>query len=137
MVIDFGAFYDFPRLINSLLVEMDSPSSMLRAKINFPPLNISETEEAVFIKALIPGAAIADVELTLSDSILAIKGEIQIKQGKYHRQERPTGPFSRVVNINVPVDRDNVKAVMKDGVLTITLPKIQASKPRTVHIQTR
>lgn len=137
MVIDFGSFYDFPRLVNSLLAEIDSPSSALRARTHFPPLNISESEEAVFIKALIPGAAIDDVELTLSDSLLTLKGEIQTKQGKYHRQERPTGPFSRVVNINVPIEADKVAAVMKDGVLTITLPKVQASKPRTIHIQTR
>ena len=137
MVIDFGSFYDFPRLVNTLLAEIDSPSSALRAKTHFPPLNISESEDAVYIKALIPGAAIDDVELTLSDSILTLKGEIMPKQGRYHRQERPTGPFSRVVNINVPIETDAVKAVMKDGVLTITLPKTQSSKPRTIHIQPR
>lgn len=137
MVIDFGSFYDFPRLVNSLLAEIDSPSSALRVKTHFPPLNISESEDAIFIKALIPGAAIEDIELTLSDSILTLKGEIQTKQGKYHRQERPSGPFSRVVNINVPVEGEKVKAVMKEGVLTVTLPKVQASKPRTIHIQPR
>lgn len=137
MVIDFGSFYGFPRLVNTLLAEIDSPSSVLRLKTHFPPLNISESEDAVFIKALIPGADINDVELTLSNSLLTIKGEIQTKQGKYHRQERPTGPFTRVVNVNVAVEVDNVKAIMKDGVLTVILPKVQASKPRTIHIQPR
>lgn len=137
MVIDFGSFYDFPRLINSLLAEMDRPSSALGFRANFPPLNISESEDAVRIKALIPGADINDVELTLTDNSLCLKGELQPKQGNYHRQERPTGPFTRVVNINVPIETENVKAVMKDGVLTITLPKCTACKPRTIHIQTR
>lgn len=135
MVIDFGSFYDFPRLLNTLLTEIDAPSSALRAKNHFPPLNISETEDTIYVKALIPGAAIEDIELTLSDSILALKGEIQPKQGRYHRQERPTGPFSRVVSINIPIELDKVGATMKNGVLTISLPKTQASKPRTIHIQ--
>lgn len=137
MVIDFGSFYDFPRLVNTLLAEIDSPSSILRAQTRFPPLNISESEEAVCVKALIPGADIDDIDLTLSNNILSLKGEIQPKQGRYHRQERPTGPFSRSININVPIDMDAVKAVMKDGVLTVTLPKSQVSKPRTINIQTK
>ncbi|MBQ4132267.1 MAG: Hsp20/alpha crystallin family protein [Desulfovibrionaceae bacterium] len=135
MVIDFGSFYNFPRLVNTMLAEMDAPSAALRAKTHFPPLNISETEEAIYVKALIPGAAIEDIELTISDSILTIRGEIQPKQGRYHRQERPTGPFSRVININVPIELNKVSASMKNGVLKVSLPKLQASRPRTINIQ--
>ena len=134
MVIYFGNFYDFPRLVNTLLSEMDAPSAALRAKPHFPPLNISETEDAIYVKALIPGAAIDDIDLTLSDSILTLRGEIQPKQGRYHRQERPTGTFSRTVNINVPIEVDKIDANMKNGVLTVSLPKVQASMPRTIHI---
>lgn len=135
MVIDFGSFYDFPRLVNSLLSQLESPHTALRSKVHFPPLNISENDDQITIKALIPGADINDIELTLSNNLLCLKGEILPKQGNYHFQERPTGAFTRAINITVPIEADKIAASMKDGVLTITLPKTASSRPRAIHIQ--
>jgi HSP20 family protein len=54
----------------------------------------------------------------------------------YHRQERNTGEFTRVVTLPVDVDADNVEAVLKDGVLNIRLPKAESAKPRKIALKT-
>jgi len=74
------------------------------------------------------------VELTLTDKNLIIKGERPTEQGTYFRQERPAGFFQRVVGLNVPVDRDKVRATLTDGVLTVVLPKAASSTPRKISI---
>ena len=78
---------------------------------------------------------IADLELTLTDSSLVIKGERKSVQGKYYRQERPTGFFQRVVNIQAAIARDKVSATMRDGVLEVVVPKSDESKPKKITIE--
>lgn len=137
MVTDFGTFYDFPHLLDRMMGESAHPFTAGGRRMAFPPLYIGEDEKAVFVRALIPGAGLDDVELTLTDKTLVIRGELKPVKGKYYRQERPTGPFQRVVRVNVPVSADAVKATMKDGVLEIVLPKSSAVRPQTIHIESR
>jgi HSP20 family protein len=79
---------------------------------------------------------IEDVDVTLSDESLIIKGERKTEQGRYFRQERPTGSFQRIINLNVKIERDKVGARMKDGLLEITLPKAEEVKPKHISIET-
>jgi HSP20 family protein len=134
MVIDFSPFYDFHRNLDRLLGEAWSPSIARRATPSYPLLNVSEDDDAVYVRAEVPGMDMNDLEITLVDSSLSIKGERTPEQGKYYRQERPSGVFQRLVSINTPVDRDAVAATLKDGVLTITLPKAEETKPRKISI---
>lgn len=130
MVIDPSPFFGttpFERLVRQLW----EPSQMTSGN---PPLNISQSEAAVTVSLEVPGMAIEDLELTLSDQTLFIKGERKPRKGKYFHQERPGGPFQRLVNISEPVDAENVKARMQDGVLTITVPKAQKSQPKKISI---
>lgn len=134
MVIDFS-FSPFPRQIDRLFEELTRPSFVLnQRRMLYPPLNISEDGENVTVRAEIPGLAMDELELTLTNKSLVLKGERKVEQGKYFRQERPTGAFQRIVNLNVPVDREKVKATLVSGVLTVVLPKSDEVKPKKIAI---
>lgn len=137
MVIDFSAFYELPRLIDRLAAEGEPSFASPRGQAVFPPLNIGEDASAVYVRALIPGGDLSALDLTLTDKTLVLRGELPPVRGRYYRQERRTGPFQRVVLLNVPIDRDKVHAAMRDGVLEVVLPKARQERPRTIHITTR
>lgn len=133
MVIDYGSFYDVPRW-DKLFEDFFGPTNLSQRRMAYPPLNISETDELVHLLALIPGVNMEDIELTLTDKNLVIKGERKAPEGKYFRQERPAGAFQRVITLNVPVERDQVRATLKDGILDIVLPKADSVKPKKIDI---
>jgi len=135
MVIDLSPFYGasspFDRLFETLWPSM----AMSQRSVSYPPLNIGEDDDNLYVRCEIPGMEIADVDLTLTDSSLVIKGERKAVQGKYYRQERPTGFFQRVVNIQAAIARDKVSATMRDGVLEVVIPKSDESKPQKISIE--
>lgn len=137
MVIDFSAFYELPRLLDRLAAEGESSLATPRGQAVFPPLNIGEDDAAVYVRALIPGVDLSALDLTITDKTLVLRGELPPVRGRYYRQERRTGPFQRVVLLNVPIDRDGVRAAMRDGVLEVVLPKAAPERTRTIHITTR
>jgi len=134
MVIDFSSFYDLPRSMEQLLDNFWQPSSFPQRRQAFPPLNISEDSENVYVRAEMPGLHVEDVDLTLTDNSLIIKGERVQEEGKYFRQERAAGVFQRLVNLNVPVQRENISATMRNGILEIRLPKSEEIKPKKISI---
>ena len=134
MVIDFNTLYNFPSRLDRVFEDfLRSPMGDDR-RMAYPPLNLSNDDEHIYVRAEVPGVSMGDVELTLTDKTLVMKGERNVPEGKYFRQERQRGVFHRVINIAVPVDRDKVTASMKDGVLTVVLPKSEEIKPRTISI---
>ncbi len=92
-------------------------------------LDVSETPEAVQVVADLPGLKEKDVDITLSDNTLTIKGkresESEEKKKNFHRVERSYGEFTRRVALPAEVDPARVDAQLKDGVLTVTLQKSQ------------
>ncbi len=133
MVIDFSPFYGFNSQIDKLLEDIWTPAAHGR-RTPYPLINVSEDDAAVYVHCEAPGVPIEAMEITLMESSLTIRGERRPEQGKYYRQERPSGVFQRIVTINAPVDRDNIKASLKHGLLTITLPKRRTSSPRTITV---
>jgi HSP20 family protein len=136
MVLDFTSLYDFPRNIEKMFDEFWHPVNLSQRRFAYPPLNISEDDSNIYIRAELPGMNIEDIDVTLSDESLIIKGERKTESGRYFRQERPTGSFQRIVNLNVKIERDKVSARMKDGLLQITLPKAEELKPKQISIET-
>ncbi|CCH49715.1 Hsp20/alpha crystallin family protein [Pseudodesulfovibrio piezophilus] len=134
MVIDFNTLYNFPSRFDRVFEDVFKSSMAEERRLAYPPLNLSNDEEAVYVRAEVPGVRLEDMELTLTDKTLVLKGERHAPQGRYYRQERPVGVFNRVINIGVPVERDKVTATMTDGVLTVTLPKADEVKPRNISI---
>ncbi|MCF8104853.1 MAG: Hsp20/alpha crystallin family protein [Desulfohalobiaceae bacterium] len=135
MVLDFTNLYDFPRRFESMFDEFMNPLSISQRRMAYPPVNVNETDEKIIVRAVIPGMSIKDIDLTLTESSLVIKGERKTEEGRYFRQERPTGFFQRVINLNIKIDRDKIKATMKNGLLNIYLPKAEEVKPRQINIK--
>lgn len=134
MVIDFSTYYDLPKNLDSFFEELWRPSSLSQRRMAYPPVNISEDNDNILVTSEIPGMDTDDIELTLNEKSLTIKGTKKNEVGNYYRQERPTGSFQRIVNLNIPVQTDAVKASMKDGILRVVLPKAREVRPITIAI---
>jgi HSP20 family protein len=104
-----------------------------------PALDVSETKDAVTVRAEIPGMEARDVELTLQDQILTLRGEkkqeTEEKDEHFYRSERTYGAFARAIRLPAPVDASKVAATFKNGLLTVTLPKAPAAKGSTIPIK--
>jgi HSP20 family protein len=102
------------------------------------PMDAYITDEAIVIRADVPGISSDELDITLEGDTLAIRGEIKREDAEncqYVLLERPTGRFERTLTINTPIDHDQVEASFKDGVLTLVLPKAEAVKPRQITIK--
>lgn len=105
----------------------------------FPAVNITEDKDRYTIRAELPGMKAEDVDVQVTGRNVSISGERRIQpeaeNARYHRREREGGRFSRVVGLPGDIDAEGVEATMANGVLTVTVGKSEASKPRqiTVH----
>ena len=104
-----------------------------------PRVDISETENEVVLQAELPGISRDDIKVTLEEKTLTIEGEKKAAteggEGNVHRSERAYGRFSRTFQLGTQVDTENLSAVYKDGVLTLTLPKAEAAKPKEIEVK--
>ena len=102
-------------------------------------LDVAEREDAFVVKASVPGVAPEDVEVTLTDNVLTIKGEMkadkEINEENYHLRERRFGAFVRSVTLPTAVKAEKIEAVNENGVLTLTLPKAEAIKPKKIEVK--
>ena len=103
-----------------------------------PPVDIFETDEALVMKAELPGFSKDDISIEMKENTLVIKGERkhedEVKEGNYHRMERSYGAFQRAFMLPMTVDQEKVKAAYKDGVLELRLPKVQAAQPKRIAV---
>jgi HSP20 family protein len=104
-----------------------------------PAADIAETEKAYLIKADLPAVKKEDVEVTVNDGILLIKGERKYEKStddeKQHRVESFYGSFSRSFSLPADVDESAIHAESKDGVLTVHLPKTEVQKPKSIDVK--
>ena len=103
------------------------------------PLDVYTTPSEVVLTANVPGLKPDEVEITLEGDTLSIHGEFKapMENVEYVFQERSFGKFSRTLTINVPVDVNKVEATFDSGVLTITLPKAEAARPKTIKVEAK
>jgi len=105
----------------------------------YPALNLWEDDDTLYVEAELPGLDLKDLEIYVNGSNqLSIQGERKqpsVEQGTWHRQERGYGKFSRLFDLPADVDPDNVRATLKEGVLTIELPKREETKPRRISVK--
>ena len=106
-----------------------------------PDVDIKENDKEVQIKADLPGMKLEDIDVSVDDNQLVIKGERKTereeKEKDYIRVERSYGSFYRSFNIGVPVKADEIKASYKNGVLEINLPKAEVKKPKKIEISSK
>ena len=104
-----------------------------------PSLDLSETKDAVVVKAELPGVEQKDIAVSLQEGMLTIKGEKEAekeeKDKRYHRVERSYGAFFRSIRMPAAVDASKVTADYKSGVLTVTLPKAAEAKGTTIPVK--
>ncbi len=103
-----------------------------------PPIDLYETDEALVLKAELPGVSKDDVSIEIQNNTLILRGErkheAEVKEDHYHRVERVCGTFHRAVVLPTLVDQDKVQATYTDGVLELRLPKSEAAKPKRIAI---
>ena len=129
------------RDLNRLFREALSPlmgETELSTRSWAPPVDIYETENDIVLKAELPGIDPKDVEVRVEDNTLYLKGERnyekEVKEQNYHRVERSYGSFARSFSLPNSINADKVKAEYKDGLLTLTMPKREEAKPKTIKI---
>jgi HSP20 family protein len=105
---------------------------------SMPSVDVIDRDEEVVVRAEVPGYKKEDIEISVSDSSLTIKGETKTEEkeekGDYFHCEISHGAFTRTVALPAAVDDAKAKAVMKDGMLELTLPKLEKSKRHTIAI---
>ena len=106
-----------------------------------PAVDMYQTDNDVVVKASIPGIKAEEVQINITGEILTLKGEVkqeeERKERAWHIREQRFGSFERSVVLPTAVKSDKAEAVFENGVLTITLPKADAVKPRTINIKAK
>ena len=102
-------------------------------------VDLVETDESFVVKASLPGIYPNDLDITVEDDMLNIKGETKVDQdfeeNSYHIRERRFGNFSRSLRLPTAIDADKIEAVYEHGVLTLTVPKAEAVKPKKIAVR--
>lgn len=104
-------------------------------------LDVHESDDAVTVRASIPGVKPEDIDISLTGDTLTIKGETreetEKREGNYHMRERRFGTFQRSISLPTQVNADKANAEFENGVLTLTLPKVEEVKPKAIKIRTK
>ena len=107
----------------------------------YPLTNITEDKDNFYVRAELPGMKADDIDISITGNSLSLSGERKIapedEQVKYHRRERESGTFRRMIKLPSLIDTAKVEAHGANGVLTVTLPKAEEAKPRQIPIKVR
>jgi HSP20 family protein len=113
----------------------------LREGVWQPAVDIYEDENSVIIKAEVPDIDQKDIEVRIEENTLTLRGERkhnkEVKKENYHRVERYYGQFQRSFSLPHSIDQERVKASCDKGVLTITLPKREETKPKQINVEVK
>lgn len=128
---------DIQREFDRLFGDIGKDFGMFR-KDWAPAVDLSETDDAYLIEADVPGIKQQDIQLEVDGQIVTIKGErkeeVEQDEDRYHRVERHSGAFRRAIRIPGVFDADAAKATFENGVLRVTLPKREESKPKRIKV---
>jgi len=104
---------------------------------NQPAVNVWEKDDTLMVELEVPGLSRDQIDISVADGELSLKMERpQVEQQgvTFHRRERPVGSFTRVMRLPADVDPDRVEAELRNGVLTIALPKTESARPRKIEV---
>lgn len=124
---------------NTLFGEMTGSSRGGKSIVWAPPIDVVESKDKVIVNAELPGMKAEEVELSVDDGVLTLKGERnfseEVKEENLHRIERAYGYFERRIALPKTIDADKISASYADGVLRIELPKMEETKPKQISIK--
>lgn len=108
---------------------------------SFPPINLWVSQESAVVTAELAGVSANDLDISVVGDALTIQGQRQGEQlgdgATYHRRERGTGRFARAIQLPFRAESEEVTASYRNGVLSITIPRAHADRPRKVQIKSR
>lgn len=134
----FGEMHSLRRAMDRVFDDFGRGWRSGDAELTFP-IDLSETETEVVVKAVLPGIKPEDVDISVSEGVLTVKGESKFEQKtekeNYYRQEIRYGSFHRSVPLPSRVSYEQADAEFKDGVLTVTLPKAEEVRPKQIKIR--
>jgi HSP20 family protein len=126
------------RLFDESVRNVRTGDEALSSAIWSPAVDIYETANEVVVKAELPEVNQNDIDIQVENNTLTLRGERKFdketKQENFHRIERAYGVFSRSFTLPSTVDQERIKADYKDGILRISLPKREASKPKQIKV---
>ena len=110
----------------------------LRSSGVYPTMNVYDDGESLIVQAEVPGIDPKDIDITVTNDTLTLKGERKLEAPEgvsYHRREREAGRFHRALTLPEPVDSTKVIATCTDGVLEIRMPRAEHARPRKVTVK--
>lgn len=129
------------RLVEDSFIRPGTWLSPFDAEAMGVAMDVIETKDNVIVKASVPGIKPEDIDVSVTGDVLTIKGETaseeKIEQGSYLRQERRFGKFERSLTLPTLVTADKAEAKFEHGVLTLTLPKAEQAKPKSIKVKTK
>ncbi|MBI3173193.1 MAG: Hsp20/alpha crystallin family protein [Chloroflexi bacterium] len=116
------------------------PISMT-GNLSLPVIDMYQTDDELVVKAAVPGVKAGNVQISVTGDVLSIKGETRLKEESkdkaWHIREHRWGSFERRIMLPTDVVADKAKAEFEDGILTITLPKAEEVRPKTITVKTK
>ncbi len=98
------------------------------------PVDIRDEGESFTLTAVVPGLKAEDLNIQVLDDVLRIEGEYQTSDGEHLLRELPAGKFVRTLRLPSELDPNKAEARIKDGILTLSLPKAESAKPKTIKV---
>ncbi|MBI2412629.1 MAG: Hsp20/alpha crystallin family protein [Deltaproteobacteria bacterium] len=109
-----------------------------RGGVTSPPVDIIDRPNEIIVKAEMPGVAKENIDISMQEGTLTLKGEIKEeaeKDGEYSYSERTCRYYSRAINIPVKIAAEAIKATLKDGILSVHLPKAEDLQPKKIKVE--
>lgn len=128
-----------PRMTDLLHQLMGESEPFMNERALWPAIDIADKEDAVVIKAEVPGCKSEDIEVAIYGNTMTISGvkkeHAEEKKENYYHVESRYGSFRRDLILPTEVDTDKVSAQYKDGILTVTMPKAEKAKAKRIKVQ--
>jgi HSP20 family protein len=106
----------------------------------FVPVDVLDSGEDILVRAAMAGVKAENLKITLNGNTLTLKGEgeaeAELEGATYLRHERHASAYTRSINLPVTVEADQARAVFRDGILSLTLPKSEKVRPKTIKVET-
>jgi len=100
-------------------------------------VNVREENDAFVLNAYVPGLKAQDLNIQILDDVVTIEGEFKANENEYLMRELPHGSFRRSLRLSTPVDADKAVAKITDGLLTLSLPKAESARPKTIKVSVK